>query len=165
MNIKKIISIGLCALTLSTSASLPAFAAISADPNNSQIVNKVEQFNNTALAALRKYIFETNYQFVKEGKEKAKIVHDLIVLYQRLDRLVVSNINVANELWPSPGSYNLGSISTNLGMLISSLYNVSLNGIHQCYDFPIFFIKTQIISLNYSLDQIEASNNKNKDKK
>lgn len=39
MNFKKIISVGLSALTIATLVALPAYAAKSADPNNSQIVN------------------------------------------------------------------------------------------------------------------------------
>ena len=142
--IKKIISIGLCALTLSTSASLPAFAARSADPNNLQIVNKVEQFNNCELATLRTYIWKTNYQFVKD--DKVNLLRDLIALYRRLDKLVVSNIKAANELCPSLDVYDPGSIKVNLDILLTSLNNIDVSGIKQHYGFSAFLADSFNIS-------------------
>ncbi len=119
MNIKKIISIGLCALTLSTSASLPAFAAKSADPNDTKVVNTVKQFNNTSLNELDYYIWQIGPQNC--------ITSDLIALYNKLDKLIVPNINIANNLITRFNQYNANSIGSQLDLLFAYLYQIDTN--------------------------------------
>ena len=158
MNIKKIISIGLCALTLSTSASLPAFAAKSADPNNLQIVNKVEQFNKSRLNELDYYIWQIG--------TKNCITSDLIALYNRLDKLIVPNIHIANSLITRFNQYNANSIGSQIDLLFAYLYqlntNLKLIDVNKLESSKIsdaeVNAKKVICTLNSKIDQIEAIN-------
>lgn len=170
MNIKKFISIGLCTLTLSTALVFPTSAAKSADLKNKQIVSKVEEFNNSRLAKLRHYIWKTNYKFVKNGK--VDVVRSLISLYKRLDNLVVSNVDVADNLCMPYNFFNptavfaIGGHVDLLIMFLSSIDNYGINQSQSCPFFlgescPIFLTKNEINILNYRLNQIEYSNNKN----
>lgn len=145
MNIKKITSIGLCALTLSTSVSLSASAARSANPNNSQIVSKVEQFNKSRLKILDYYIWQININNC--------ITEDLIVLYSRLDKLIVPNINIANSLVAPFNIHNLYSIGSQFDILFGYLGMFNIN--------PLVAeagARSTIIILNSKIDQIEAIN-------
>lgn len=171
MNIKKFISVGLCALTVATSLAIPVSAAKSADPNDSQIVSKVEQFNNSGLAKLREYIWKTNYKFIKDSK--VDIVKDLIALYRKLDDLVVSSIDIADDLCPSYSIFHplaSNSIGGHVDLLIMFLGSIDAYGIDQNAglpfrlneSWPVFSTKNEINILNDRLDKIDFFKNKNK---
>ena len=111
MTIKKIISVGLCILTISTLTTLPASAAKSADFGDCQIISKVRLFNESKLKKLSQYILCANFDdFIKK---------ELMTLYQKLDNLVVSNISVANELNETTNSGNSNSIGRQLENIFS----------------------------------------------
>lgn len=179
MNIKKIISIELCALTLSTSVSLPAFAAKSADSNNLQIVSKINLFNSSRLEKLDYYTWRINIESYRTGIGSI-ISRDLVNLYKRLDNLVVSNINIADELLAPPNTYDSNSIGPKLEELFSCLFEIDYNNHDNDYTNPIIPEKKQsklsntcielaemrakliIENLNNRLDQISLFNNKSK---
>lgn len=171
MKIKKIVSIVLFTLTFSASLlTLPAYAAKSADINNKQIVNKVEQFNNSRLAKLRNYIWKTNYKFIKSGK--VDVVRNLITLYRKLDDLVVSSTNIADELCPPYSVFHplaTDSIGLHIDLLIMFLGSIDAYGVDQNRGMPLFMnetwpvlsTKNEINILHYKLQQIESSNKNN----
>ncbi len=145
MNIKKIISIGLCALTLSATLSLPASAAKSADPNNSQIVNKVNLFNSSRLEKLDYYIWQININNC--------ITEDLIALYNRLDKLIVPNISIANSLVAPFNIHNIYSIGSQFDILF-----IYLNMLNTDPLISEEVTRSAINILNSKIDQIEAIN-------
>lgn len=151
MNVKKIISTGLCILTISSSIAFPISAARSADLSNTQIVNKVEQFNNSKLKKLDYYIWKIN--------TKNFITGDLISLYQKLDSLVVYDINIANELNKPASQYHK---SLEIGSLLEYLFDF-LEIIEKPYTQDTFTAEmraTSIIkSLSKKIDQINISKN------
>ncbi len=109
MNIKKIISIICCFLTILLSTILTTSAAKSvklsklSDP---QVFIKVMDFNNSKLIMLNWYISHTN--------PYNPMAKSLINLYHKLDNLVVSDISVANELNETANSVNSNSIGCQL---------------------------------------------------
>lgn len=111
---KKIISTILCILTISASTVFPVSAAKSANLSNTQIVNKVNLFNSSRLEQLDYYIYRTDIESI--------IVRDLVDLYKRLDNLVVSDIDIANELLAPANIYDSTSIGSQLEDLFSCFH-------------------------------------------
>lgn len=151
MNIKKIISVGLCIITVSSLTMFPVSAAKSADLNNIQIVNRVEEFNKSKLEKLDYYIWKIN--------TKHNISEDLINLYQKLDNLVVSDISIADEL---NSHANLYHKSLKIGSLLEHLFDF-LEIIEKPYTQDTFTAEMRassiMKSLNKRLDEINISNN------
>ncbi len=189
MKAKKFISTILCMLTISASTIIPVSAAKSADPNNSQIVNKVNLFNSSRLEKLDHYIYRTDIESYRTGIDSI-IARDLVDLYKRLDNLVVSDITIANELLAPANIYDPISIGSQLEDLFSCLFTIDYNSSHDNLNdstnlifsnaHPIFTEKKHsqlsevrvestemrakliIESLNDRLDQIDFFNSKNK---
>lgn len=116
MNIKKFISIVLCVFTILSSALFKASAAKSvklSKLSNPQIFVEVMVFNDSKLKMLNWYISHINpYHLMTKS---------LTMLYQKLDDLIVSDINVANELNETANSSNSNSIGFQLENLFSFL--------------------------------------------
>lgn len=138
---KKIISTILCILTISASTVFPVSAAKSANLSNTQIVNKVNLFNSSRLEKLDYYIYRTDIESI--------IVRDLVDLYKRLDNLVVSDIDIANELLAPANIYD----STSIGSQLEDLFSAYLQLI--IIVFIIMLMTTEIqylmIHIRYSL--------------
>ena len=147
---KKIISTILCILTISASTVFPVSAAKSANLSNTQIVNKVNLFNSSRLEQLDYYIYRTDIESI--------IVRDLVDLYKRLDNLVVSDIDIANELLAPANIYD----STSIGSQLEDLFSAYLQLSEICVKLTEMRAKLIIESLNYRLDQIDFFNSKNK---
>ncbi len=151
MNIKQIISVGLCIITISSLTVCPVSAAKSASLENAQIVNQVKLFNESKLKELNQYILKIN--------TKHPITKDLINLYQKLDNLVVYNINTADELNMHANLYHK---SLKIGSLLEHLFNF-LEIIEKPYTQDTFTAEMRassiMKSLNKRLDEINISNN------
>lgn len=151
MNIKQIISVGLCIITVSSLTVYPVSAAKSASLENAQIVNQVKLFNESKLKELNQYILKIN--------AKHPITKDLINLYQKLDNLVVYDIKIANELNTHANLYNK---SLEIGSLLEHLFNF-LEIIEKPYTQNTFTAEMRassiMKSLNKRLDEINVSNN------
>lgn len=158
MNIKKIISIICCFLTILLSTILTTSAAKSvklsklSDP---QVVIKVMDFNDSKLRMLNWYI-----SHITPDNPMAK---SLIKLYQKLDDLVVSDIRVANELNETANSVNSNSIGCqleNLFLLLDTIgetlgrspFDKSNSTYFSCYFAPKLNIK--IKNLFERIDQV-----------
>ena len=90
MGFKKFISVLVSISCVMSMFVFQANAAKSADLNNTQLVAEVEKFNSEKLNKLQKYIQQIG--------NKSKITDSLEILYDRLNNLVVPNIELAREL-------------------------------------------------------------------
>lgn len=116
MNIKNVALIIFCFLIIMTSIIIPVSAAKTvklSKLSNPQILIKVIDFNESKLNMLNWYI-----SHVSPYHPMAK---NLITLYQKLDDLIVSDINVADELNETANSNNPNSIGYQLDNLFSFL--------------------------------------------
>lgn len=112
MNMKKIIST-LLFVSLTSSLSTLSVSAAKSVLGNTQIASKVNLFNESKLKKLNQYILQIN--------TKNPITKDLINLYQKLDNLPVSDINIANEINEPAKEYLSTSIGSQLERLFSFL--------------------------------------------
>ncbi len=111
MSFKRFICVFMSVLCVAIAFAGQADAARSADSSDVRIVAEVEKFNKEKLHELQKYIEQIG---IKSG-----ITNDLRVLYDKLNNLVVSNIELALEL---NAPYNRDLPSPKIGHQLSRLF-------------------------------------------
>lgn len=157
MNIKKIVSILLCTLAISSFTVIPTSAARSADCNNTQIDDKVQLFNKTKLKKLNWYILCAGFDNF--------ITKDLMTLYQKLNNLIVSDISVANEINENSSGGNSNSIGSQLDNIFSFMdiaykkYYTSLSTKSNLDDSKYYFtvnLNTKVRNLITRIDQVSS---------